>query len=163
VRDRYDRAATSAEESLRLRREIGETPTLPHSLDLLGSARRHLGDLPAALEAHQEGLRIAREEKNDLQEGFLLMLLARGAQEDRLRPLLVQGKCRLAEGVLDEAQRLLEQALDQARNLSRKDREAEVRTALAESAEKLGRRERAAAHLKDAAEQYREIASRIED
>ncbi|PYQ11299.1 MAG: hypothetical protein DMH00_08635 [Acidobacteria bacterium] len=181
-------ALEAHQEGLRIARE--EKNDLQEGFLLMALARdaQEEGRLQDATLAAEKALVLARRLRNrKVQSGALEVLTAvalanghlreaaskardldsltknSGSGEDRLRTLLVQGKCRLAEGVLDEAQRLLEQALDQARNLSRKDREAEVRTALAESAEKLGRRERAAAHLKDAAEQYREIASRIED
>jgi tetratricopeptide (TPR) repeat protein len=86
-----------------------------------------------------------------------------GGGEDRLRLLLLQGSCRLAEGQSDEAQRLLEQARDAARDLSRKDREAEALAALAALAESQNRAERAVTYLKGAAQQHAGIASRIED
>jgi Nif-specific regulatory protein len=72
----YDRALRFAEESLQLRREIGEPFSIPQSLDLVGSAKRLSGDVPGGMEAHQEGLRFARDHRNDLQEGFLLAALA---------------------------------------------------------------------------------------
>ena len=228
ARCRYDRAITLSEESLRLRREIGETALQPLSLDLLGSAKRLTGDGAGAWECHQEGLRIAREDKSELQEGFLLLALARdaweegkskeaslsaekalllarrlrnrklqsvtlelltavslgtgrvreagsrardldalaksgGSAEDRLRALICLGTSRLAEGQMDEARLHLESALAQAQALSRRDREAEVRIALADLAEKAGRHDRALDFLHGAAQAQGEIATRLED
>ncbi|MCI0410262.1 MAG: sigma 54-interacting transcriptional regulator, partial [Acidobacteria bacterium] len=228
ARCRYDRATVLAEESLRLRREIGESALQPLSLDLLGSARRLSGDPAGAWEYHQEGLRVAREGKNELQEGFLLLALAKdawdegkskeaalsaeralllarrlrnrklqsvalelltavslgtgrvreagsrardldslakngGSAEDRLRALIALGTSRVAEGQFEEARLQLESALEQAKALSRRDREAEVRIALADLAEKTGRAERALDFLHGAAQSHGEIASQIQE
>jgi Nif-specific regulatory protein len=228
ARGRYDRAMALAEESLRLRREIGESALQPLSLDLLGSAKRLSGDPAGAWECHQEGLRVARDEKNELQEGFLHLALAKdaweegkpkeatlsaekalllarrlrnrklqsialelltavllgtgrvreaasrardldslakngGSAEDRLRALISMGTSRIAEGQLDEARLHLESALELAQGLSRRDREAEIRIALADLAEKAGRPERTLDFLHNAAQAHGEIASHIQD
>ena len=86
-----------------------------------------------------------------------------GSAEDRLRALIALGTSRIAEGQLDEARTHLESALEQARGLSRRDREAEVRIALADLAEKAGRPERALDFLRDAAQAHGEIASLLQD
>ena len=93
ARCRYDRTARLAEESLEIRKQIGDSSLQPLSLDLLGAARRRMGDSAGAWEAHQEGLRIAREGAHELQEGFLLMALARDAlEEGKHREALLAGE-----------------------------------------------------------------------
>jgi Nif-specific regulatory protein len=228
ARCRYDRAAHLAAESLEIRKETGDTSLQPLSLDLLGTVRRRLGDFPGAWEAHQEGLRLAREGSHDLQEGFLLLALARdaleegkhreallsgekalvlarrlrnrrlqlgaleallhaslgmghvreasgraremddlvgtsGSTEERLRTSAALGRCRLQEGLLDEASPHLEQALGWAQNLARRDQEADLRLAQSDWMEKSGRPERRVALLREAERLHREIASRLED
>ncbi len=228
ARCRYDRTARLAEEALEIRKQIGDTSLQPLSLDLLGTARRRLGDPAGAWDAHQEGLRIAREGSHELQEGFLLLALARdaleegkhrealpggekslvlarrlknrrlqlgslealldaflgtgqlreasgraremedllggnGSVEERLRCSAAVGRCRLAEGRLDEASVCLERAIGLAQNLARRDQEADLRMAQSEWMEKSDRPERRAALLREVERLHREIASRLED
>ena len=86
-----------------------------------------------------------------------------GSSEERCRAAWALGLCRLAEGNPGEAETTLERSLDGALKLGRLDISAEARLALARTAEKAGRPEKALEFLRGAAENFREIASRNED
>ena len=86
-----------------------------------------------------------------------------GSGEERCRAVRGLGLCRLSEGNLQEAEELLERALDGALKLGRLDLSAEARLALARVAEKAGKPAREMEFLRGAAGDFREIASRIED
>ncbi len=86
-----------------------------------------------------------------------------GSSEERCRALLALGSCRAAEAKLDEAERFLEEVLEVGRRLARIDLTAEARLALAAVAEKGGKPDKAEGFVRGAADELREIASRIED
>ncbi len=86
-----------------------------------------------------------------------------GSGEERCRAALTLGLCRLAEGSPEEAAPLLERSLDAGLQLGRLDLTAEARLALARAAEKAGNPAKGIDFVRGAAEDFRQIASRISD
>ena len=75
IRDEYEEGRAICEEGLALLREVNDKPGILQALTNLGEQARLLGDMPRAIQAHEECLNIAREIGDKLREAITLINL----------------------------------------------------------------------------------------
>jgi ADP-ribosylglycohydrolase/tetratricopeptide (TPR) repeat protein len=117
-----ERAAAAQRAALEIRKQIGDARGIANSLFGLGSAHAEMGEYEEADRLLQEAERLAR----DLGEGILLA-----------KTWMVQAEAQVAAGRLDEAEQLLEQALE---GFERHGSERDVTSALLKRARLFARR-----------------------